>query len=135
MGKLLIMATASNAPNLPTTPGEPLSNAEVLLQISYGLAEIRDNLGEMRRAVEILEDARKTYDERILQLIKTTTATDSALPGLKSTIDRHSADLNGLGKIAHSAQFFGKIALVLLGSVVGIAISVVTFLYHHLVFK
>jgi hypothetical protein len=132
MGKLISMSTATN---IPLDQREPLSNGEVLLQISYGLAEIRENLGEMRRAVEILEDARKTYDERLLQLIKAQTATDAALPTLKHTLDRNSADLNGLGKIAHSAKFFGNIALVLIGSVVGLAISIVTFLYHHLVFK
>ena len=132
MGKLISMSTATN---IPLDQRESLSNGEVLLQISYGLAEIRENLGEMRRAVEILEDARKTYDERLLQLIKAQTATDAALPTLKHTLDRNSADLNGLGKIAHSAKFFGNIALVLIGSVVGLAFSIVTFLYHHLVFK
>ncbi len=62
MGKLISMSTATN---IPLDQREPLSNGEVLLQISYGLSEIRENLGEMRRAVEILEDARKTYDERL----------------------------------------------------------------------
>jgi len=61
----------ATAPNLPPHRREPLSDGEVLLQISYGLAEIRPNLGEISNAVKVLEDARKIYDERILQLIKT----------------------------------------------------------------
>jgi hypothetical protein len=125
----------ATAPNLPPHRREPLSDGEVLLQISYGLAEIRQNLGEISNAVKVLEDARKIYDERILQLIKTMAGTESALPSLKDTIDRHSNDLNGLGRVAHSAKIFGNIALALIGSGVILMIAIVTFLYHYLVFK
>jgi len=45
-----------------------------------------------------LEDARTTYDERVCQLIERTTKTESAIPDLKKTVDRHATDLNETGK-------------------------------------
>jgi hypothetical protein len=48
---------------------------------------------------------------------------------------RHDKDIKELEKIAHTASTFGRIAIVLIASSVALAIAILTFLYHHLVFK
>jgi hypothetical protein len=124
----------STATNIPLDQRESLSNGEVLYKSRTAwqrFEKIWEKCAEPSRSWKT--PAKPTTKD--WQLIKAQTATDAALPTLKHTLDRNSADLNGLGKIAHSAKFFGNIALVLIGSVVGLAFSIVTFLYHHLVFK
>lgn len=133
MAKLIIMGTAPNIPppNIPPSDREPLSDAEVKLEIAYLLAEIQQNLGATSNAVRILEDARKIYDERILQLIERTTRTESAIPGLKETVDRHTADLNGLGRRSHTTDTLAKIALGILTPVAaGLLIAIIAGVYH-----
>ena len=89
-----------------------------------------------------MQDVTKSNIEKIDQL----THSFLALPGLERSVAQNAKDLNELGrrhdkdikeleKIAHTASTFGQIALVLIGSSVALAIAILTFLYHHLVFK
>jgi|ERR1700733_453472 len=108
----------------------PLSDAEVKLQFDYLLAE----LGEARNAVKVLEHARKTNDERILELMQRTTRVESELHALKETVDKNTADLNGLGKAAHTADKIAKIALGFVTPVIaGISIAIIVGIYHLVV--
>lgn len=115
------------------------SEGELQLQIAYLLADIRESLGELRNAAKVSDNARKIDDERILQLIERTTRTESALPvlrdmidrhntDLRATIDRHATDLNGLGRVAHTADKFVRIGYAILAIIGG---PVLLYLYHH----
>jgi len=131
VGKVIIMSTSANVP-LGDAPREfsrePLSDREVNLQIGYLLADIRESLGAMSNAIQVLENARRSYEERILQLTERTTRTECALPGLRDAVDRHTSDLNGLGKVAHTANTLVRIALAILAAIAGPALI---YLYHH----
>src|ERR1700677_3403720 len=95
-------------------PREPPSDREANQRMAHLLAEIQANQGAIGNAVQVLEKARLIYDERLLQLIEKTTKTESAIPGLKETVGRHSTDLDGIGKVAHTADKLVRIALWLL---------------------
>jgi hypothetical protein len=126
VGKVIIMDALGNPLGDQPRRREALSDSEVNLQIAYLLADIRESLGAISNAVQVLENARKTHDERMLQLTERTTRTECALPGLKDAVDRHTTDLNGLGKVAHTASTLGKIALSALG------LAVLAYLYHQI---
>ena len=54
------------------------------------------------------------------------------IPGLRKTIAQHTKDLNGSGRVAHSAKLLGNIALVLIGILL---VPILTFLAHHLAYE
>jgi SMC interacting uncharacterized protein involved in chromosome segregation len=76
---------------------ETESNGEIYVRMVNMLAELREDLGALKNATHVLEDARKTYGEVIRQLVERTTRTESAIPDLKNTVDRHATDLNESG--------------------------------------
>ena|ERR1700683_3905116 len=114
--------------SVPSDPPGPPSDGEVNQRIAHLLTEIQAHLGAMGNAVQILEKARPIYDERILELIERTTKTESAVPGLKETVDRHTTDLDGIGKVAHTADKLVRIALGILAAIAG---PTLIYLYHH----
>jgi hypothetical protein len=110
------MGTNPNIPpnhNPPNRNG-PLSIDELLVQLSYWIADIHDNLGDSKRAIEVLEHARRTHEERILRLFITTTRTESELAFLRNTVERHTTDLSGLGRRAQSLATLIRVALLIL---------------------
>lgn len=122
---------------LPLAPESPIPPIDI--RAVFTALDLYRSLGRLEKAVQVLEDARKTYDERILQLIERTTRTESALPVLRDTIDRHNADLrntidrhatdlNGLGRVAHTADKFVRIGYAILAIIGG---PILLYLYHH----
>jgi hypothetical protein len=91
------------------------------------------------RLLDRIETTNRIHEERLHQITRQADTTTALLPGIQNSIAQHTTDLNGLGRVAHSAKLFGNIALVLIGSGVAIMIAiftaVLTFLSHHLVFK
>jgi hypothetical protein len=56
---------------------------------------------------------------------------ETAVEGLERSTAQHTKDLNGLGKAAHTASMFGKIALVVIAPVAtAITIAVLHFIYQ-----
>jgi len=147
--KIIIMASRPQPPTPEGVPPEsqapgfgsqapafgpgPYSAGEI--RILNLLLEIKEKLGGTGHATRILEDRSNTHDERLLEVIRQSERTDSLLPSLQDAIAQHAKDLNGLGKVAHSAKLFGNIALVLIGSGVALVIAILTFLSHHLIVK
>jgi hypothetical protein len=109
----------------PFGPG-PYSAGEI--RILNLLLEIKEKLGGTGHATRILEDTSKTHDERLLEVIREADRTEAVLPSMQNTVARHDRDLNGLGRIAHTAKILGIIALSA-ASAIG---AVLTYLYHHL---
>jgi hypothetical protein len=110
-------------------PG-PYSAGEI--RILNLLLEIKEKLGGTGQLTRILENASNTHDERLLEVIRQAERTASVLPSLQETVARHDRDLNGLGRVAHSARLLGNIALsVLAGG--GILLAILAYLYHLLV--
>jgi hypothetical protein len=107
LGKVLIMGSsplgASSGGDDPfrNSRREPLSDAEVNLQIAYLLLDIREKLGSMNKAVQILEAGNTSQ----------------------------AKDINGLGKVAHTAKTLGWIAMSLLGVLVAYLLSHVTVVF------
>lgn len=75
------VAPRSESESLPLAPGHPVLPNDI--RLVFTALDLYRSLGRLEKAVEVLEAA-------------------SA---------QHQKDLNGLGKVAHSAVFFGKIAL------------------------
>jgi hypothetical protein len=128
MGKLIIMANASENQARERElssfgPSGPISADEI----------------RILRQLDKIEATNKIHEERLHQLTRQADATTALLPALQNTIAQHTNDLNGLGRVAHSAKLFGNIALVLIGSGVAVMLAIFTaiftFLSHHLVFK
>jgi DNA repair exonuclease SbcCD ATPase subunit len=128
------------------------------------VVNIHQSLGRLTEAVSNLKDDTKSNHEKIEQLVQWTITIPNIerevaqnSKDLRELRAQHSKDLNELGrrlekdvnalggrhdkdikeleKIAHTASTFGQIAIVLIGSSVVLAIAILTFLYHHLVFK
>ncbi len=104
--------------------------------------DIYQSLGGLKAAVSYLQDVTKSNIEKIDEL----THSFLAIPGLERGVAKNATDLNELGrrhdkkigeleKVVHTASTLGKIALVLIGSSVVLAVAILSFLYHHLVFK
>lgn len=56
---------------------------------------------------------------------------ESAVEGLERSTAQHTKDLNGLGKVAHSATLFSKVALGIATPVVAtITIALLVYIYH-----
>ena len=131
----------------------PLSDREILLQISYWYAEIRDNLGATRNAIEVLEHSRTTYDERILELFQRLTKVETILTDLKQTVHENTTDLNRLSQrvdkqtndmgkrlgddiarinnFVHTTRTFGVVAMAVIAPVLaGIIIAFIIGVYH-----
>ena len=138
MGKVITMSSA----NPQTTPGieAPFTQSDIR-NLSLAV-DIYQRLGGLAEAVSTLKDDTKSNYEKIEQLIQWTIA----IPTLEKDVQKNTKDLNELGrrhdkdikeleKTAHTASTVGNIALVLIGSSVALAIAILTFLYHHLVFK
>lgn len=91
------------------------------------------------RLLDRIEATNRIHEERLHQLTRQADTTTALLPGLQNSIARSTDDLNGLGRVAHSAKLFGNIALVLIGSgtaiMIAILTAILTFLSHHLMFK
>ena len=115
------------------------SEDDIQLQIGYLLADIRESLGELRNAAKVSDDARKINDERILQLVEKTTRSETILSGLEKAIDRHNTDLraeiarhatdlNGLGKVAHTADKLVRIGYAILVIIGG---PILVYFYRH----
>jgi hypothetical protein len=122
--KIIIMASRSQSPIPEDIPREsqmpafgpgPYSAGEI--RILNLLLDIKEKLGGMGHATKILEDTSKTHDERLLEVIREADKTASVLPSMQNTIARHDKDLNGLGKVAHTAKIPGYIALTLAGAI------------------
>ena len=132
MGKVIVMSSAASP--LPSehsfgASSGPISAGEI--RTLYLLMDVQKRLGGAETSIADLQDASKRHDEWIHRLTEQT----AVLPGLAATIALHTKDLNGLGKVAHTAESFGKLALAITASGVVIAIAVLTYLSHHLVFK
>jgi len=123
--------SSSEAPFTPTD----FHNMSMVVNIYH-------SLGRLTEAVNNLKDDTKSNSEKIEQLIQRTIA----IPNIEKAVEKNAKDVNEVGrrhdkdikeleKIAHTASTFGKIALVLIGLSVVLAIAILTFLYHHLVFK
>ena len=125
-------ASAGTEP--PFTPSD-FHNMSMVVNIYH-------SFGGLTEAVNNLKDDTKSTSEKIEQLIQRTIA----IPNIEKAVEKNAKDVNEVGrrhdkdikeleKIAHTASTFGKIALVLIGLSVVLAIAILTFLYHHLVFK
>jgi hypothetical protein len=118
LGRLLAMATEPPIPpeneGPPFGPG-PYSAGEI--RILNLILEIKEKMGGTGHATRTLEDTSRIHDERLLGVIREADRTDAVLPDMRSTIARHDRDLNGLGKVAHTAKTLGYIALTLAGIV------------------
>jgi hypothetical protein len=143
--KVLIMpspaeSSSEGVPREPTAASFPRgSEGDLQLQIGYLLADIRESLGELRNAAKVSDDARKVNDERILQLVERITRAETTLSGLektterhnsdlRATIDRHATDINGLGRVAHTADRLVRIGYGILVIVGG---PILLYIYHH----
>ncbi len=140
--KVLIMPSQTD-PSREGVPPDPTpsvfnrgSEGNVQLQITYLLV----SLGMLSNATKVLDDARKINDEKILQLFERTTKAETTLAGLEKTIDRnntdlratterHATDLNGLGRVAHTAVSFGKLGLAVVAG--GLLAELFRYLLHH----
>lgn len=86
---------------LPLAPGQPILPNDI--RLVFTALDLYRSLGRLEKAVEVLENAKA----------------------------QHEKDLNGLGKVAHTASLFGKIALGIVTPVAATIIyAVFVFIYH-----
>jgi hypothetical protein len=111
----------------PLAPG-PITPSD--MRTLFTAVGIYRSLGGLEKAVEVLEITTKSNVERIGQPTHKADHAAFAIPILENAIDRHTNDLNKLGKIAHTAQALGKIALGIVLS--GISIGALAYIYHRL---
>jgi hypothetical protein len=89
------------AEKLPLAPGQPILPSD--LRLVFTALDLYRSLGKLEKAVEVLEVAKT----------------------------QHEKDLNGLGRVAHTASLLGKIALGIVAPVVAtIIIAVLVSIYH-----
>jgi hypothetical protein len=79
----------------PPVGSGPISAAEV--RILYLLVQIQHGLGRMEEAIGSLKAVTNSHREEIQKLAERTIKTESVLPALQTAVDRHYADLDGLG--------------------------------------
>jgi len=76
-------------------PPGPISTGEV--RILYLLVQIQHGLGRMEEAIGSLKAATDSHNEEIKRLIERTIKAETTLASVDKTVDRHHADLDGLG--------------------------------------
>jgi hypothetical protein len=76
-------------------PG-PYSSGEI--RILNLLLDIKEKMGGTGHATMVLEDASKTVDERLLEVIRAADKTASGIPIMQDAIAQHAKDLNELGR-------------------------------------
>jgi hypothetical protein len=92
---------SSQGEGLPLAPGSPIPPIDI--RAVFTALDLYRSLGRLEKAVQVLEEAKA----------------------------RHEKDLNGLGKVAHTASMFGKIALVVIAPVAAAIIyAIVVHIYH-----
>jgi len=97
--KIIIMAAPAQppmgGPPQDFGPPGPISTAEV--RILYLLVQIQHGLGRMEEAIASLKAVADSNNEEIKRLIERTIKAETTLANVDKTVDRHHADLDGLG--------------------------------------